>query len=77
MAPSGIEPATFGLVVQCLNQLRHRVPLTIIYGRLQNWTWEAEGPKSSFIMFDVMCNLSYNLKLLETQMVASSGAVPV
>jgi len=31
MTPSGIESATFWLVAQCLNQLRHHVPPIYIY----------------------------------------------
>jgi hypothetical protein len=32
MTSSGVEPAIFRLVAQCLNQLRYREPQLVIYG---------------------------------------------
>jgi hypothetical protein len=34
---SGLEPATFRLVTQCLNQLRYRVPVTYIKNHTISW----------------------------------------
>jgi hypothetical protein len=42
MTPWGIEPATFRLVAQCLDQLRHRVP-QFLSNRFVNILWRING----------------------------------
>ena len=44
VTPSGIEPATFRLVAQCLNQLRHHVPQEGRLKLLKPWRRRHQSP---------------------------------
>jgi hypothetical protein len=49
----------------------------LLYKKQQFWTWEAQGYTSTFVVFEIMHNFLYNMKLFQVQMVLSPHTVTV
>jgi hypothetical protein len=64
MQPPGIEPATFRLVAQFLNQLRHCVPPLPNYGRLNFITFITKA-----FGFAVACHSFFSLNISTSQFI--------
>jgi hypothetical protein len=60
VTPSGIEPATFRLVAQCLNELRHRVPHFSTTLWILSLAWNALKPvwRNVHCFLRVICTFS-------------------